>query len=146
MLPFSFSSLLEPTKSLVFGQQVQSWSNIGSTHNMTLSLVNEPKESIPVRMNSDNVILIGETRVTLDTVVDAFVSGATPEEIVYQYPSLDLADVYAVLGYYLHHRTEVDNYLKQRQIQAQQVREANEKSFSPAGIRERLIARQHQRI
>lgn len=113
---------------------------------MTLSLVNEPKESIPVRMNSDNVILIGETRVTLDTVVDAFVSGATPEEIVYQYPSLDLADVYAVLGYYLHHRTEVDNYLKQRQIQAQQVREANEKSFSPAGIRERLIARQHQRI
>lgn len=44
------------------------------------------------------VILIGDTRVTLDTVVDAFVSGATPEEIVHQDPSLDLADVYAVVG------------------------------------------------
>jgi len=109
---------------------------------MALSLVKEPVESIPIKMNSDNVILIGNTRVTLDTVVDAFVSGATPEEIVYQYPSLTLADVYAVVGYYLNHQAEVDEYLKQRQDHADRVRKKVELRSSPIGIRERLLARQ----
>ncbi|MEP0758427.1 DUF433 domain-containing protein [Trichocoleus sp. DQ-A2] len=43
---------------------------------------------------------MGGTRVTLDTVVAAFNSGATAEEIVFQYPSLQLANIYAVISYY----------------------------------------------
>ena len=109
---------------------------------MTLSLVKEPVESIPIKMSSDNVILIGNTRVPLDTVVDAFVSGATPEEMVYQYSSLDLADVYAVVDYYLHHQVEVDQHLRQRQDHAALVKSEIEKSSPLLGIRERLLARQ----
>ncbi|MEO0869309.1 MAG: DUF433 domain-containing protein, partial [Cyanobacteria bacterium J06642_11] len=41
--------------------------------------------------------------------------GATAEEIVEQYPSLQLADVYSVISYYLRRKTEVDAYLKIRQ-------------------------------
>lgn len=111
---------------------------------MTLSLVKEPTESIPIKMTQDHVILVGKTRVTLDTVIDAFVDGATPEEIVYQYPSLDLADVYTVVGYYLNHRTEVDNYLNQRQEKASYIRLKNEQVNSLVGIRARLLARQQQ--
>jgi len=86
-------------------------------------------------------VRVGETRVTLDTVIAAFEEGATAEEIVYQYPSLDLADVYAVLSYYLQQRDEVEAYLRQRRRQAAAVRRQNEARFDPHGIRDRLLAR-----
>ena len=56
-------------------------------------------------------------------------------------PTLDLQDVYAVVNYYLHNRTEVDSYLKQREVESSRIREENEQRFPPAGIRARLLAR-----
>jgi uncharacterized protein (DUF433 family) len=64
--------------------------------------------------------------VTLDTVIAAFHEGATAEEIVAQYPVLSLADVYAVIGYYLQQQTAIDAYLSRRQHIADQVRRHNE--------------------
>ncbi len=55
-------------------------------------------ESLPLTVDDDGVIRAGRTRVTLDTVIAAFLEGATAEEIARQYPSLDLADVYSVIG------------------------------------------------
>jgi len=100
--------------------------------------------SIPLETNSDGVVRAAGTRVTLDTIIAAFEDGATAEEIVYQYPSLNLADVYSVLGYYLRHRPEVAAYLRQRQRQADEVRQQNEARFDPRGIRDRLLARRKQ--
>lgn len=105
---------------------------------MTLTGVAEP---IPLETDRDGVIRVGGTRVTLDTVVAAFGEGATAEEIIYQYPSLHLADVYSVLGYYLRHRGEVEAYLRRRQHQMDVVRSQNEARFDPYGVRDRLIAR-----
>jgi uncharacterized protein (DUF433 family) len=84
---------------------------------------------------------VGGTRVTLDTVVAAFDAGATAEEIVQQYPSLTLADVYSVIAYYLRHKMELGAYLAQRERQAAHVREENERRFDPTGVRDRLLAR-----
>ncbi len=98
-------------------------------------------ESIPLETDADGVVRVGGTRVTLDTVVAAFEQGATAEEIVYQYPSLDLVDVYLVIGYYLQRRTDVDAYLRWRQRRADEVRQQNEARFDPHGIRDRLLAR-----
>lgn len=84
---------------------------------------------------------VGSTRVTLDTVISAFLDGATAEEIVHQYPSLELADVYAVIAYYLKRQEEVNAYLQRRRGHAEQVRQQNEARFDPAGIRNRLLAR-----
>jgi uncharacterized protein (DUF433 family) len=97
--------------------------------------------SVPLSADADEKVLVGGTRVTLDTVMAAFDRGATAEEIVHQYPSLALEDVYTVLGYALRHRREVDKYLAQRQEFAQKVRAQNEARFDPAGIRERLLSR-----
>ncbi len=55
-------------------------------------------EPVPLLTDKDGVVRVGGTRVTLDTVVAAFKEGATAEEIVQQYPSLELADVYAVIS------------------------------------------------
>ena len=102
-------------------------------------------EAIPLDMDADNVVRVGGTRVTLDTVVAAFDEGATAEEIVQQYPSLTLADVYSVITYILRHRPEVDAYLSQRRQQADEVRRQNETRFDPHGVRARLLARRASR-
>jgi uncharacterized protein (DUF433 family) len=98
-------------------------------------------EIIPLRTDSTGIIRVGGTRVTLDTVVGAFCDGATAEEIVQQYPSLNLADVYHVIGYYLRRTTEVEAYLQARKVGAEAVRNQNEARFDPQGVRARLLAR-----
>ncbi len=98
-------------------------------------------EVIPLKQDADGVIRVGNTRVTLDTVIAAFSDGASAEEIVQQYSSLQLADVYSVLGYYLRHTAEIEEYLRQRREQRDAVRRENERLFDPQGIRARLLAR-----
>lgn len=98
-------------------------------------------EIVPLETDSNGVIRVGKTRVTLDTVVAAFRQGATAEEIAHQYPSLDLADVYHVIGYYLRRPAEVEQYLRERKAKAEAVRGQNEARFDPQGVRARLLAR-----
>ncbi|HXG66547.1 MAG TPA: DUF433 domain-containing protein [Blastocatellia bacterium] len=105
---------------------------------MSLAILTEP---VPLTLDAEGVARIAGTRVSLDSVVFAFEEGSTPEEIVQQYPSLDLADVYSVIGYYLQHRAEVKDYLRQRQNQRQVIREEIESRFPPQGMRDRLLAR-----
>jgi uncharacterized protein (DUF433 family) len=109
---------------------------------MTLAILAEPA---PLQANEDGVILVGKTRVTLDTVVSVFNQGATAEEIVNRYPSLNLADVYATIAFYLKHQSEVEAYLQQRQQQAQEIRVINQARFDPQGLRDRLLARKAER-
>ncbi len=105
---------------------------------MSLLVADRP---IPLAADADGVVHVGNTRVTLDTVVAAFRDGMTAEGIAEQYPSLRLADVYSVIGYYLDHADEVEVYLRRREIQAEEVRRQNEARFDPAGVRARLLAR-----
>jgi len=70
--------------------------------------------------------------------------GKRTAEVVSQYPSLRLADVYQVIGYFLDHQAEVDTYLNERQRQAAAVRRESETRFDPAGVRDRLLARRRQ--
>ncbi len=93
---------------------------------MTLAIV---AESAPLEANADGVVRLGKTRVTLDTVVTVFNQGATAEEIVYRFPSLKLADVYATIAFYLNHQQEVEAYLQQRQQQSQEIRKMNQARF-----------------
>ncbi len=97
--------------------------------------------ALPLQMTSQGVVRVGGTRVTLDTVIRAFRAGATAEQIVLRYPSLDLADAYATIAYYLRNRDEVDGYLERRSRDADRVRRDAEARFDPKGIRDRLLAR-----
>lgn len=99
-------------------------------------------ETIPLVTDTEGVIRVSNTRVTLDTIVQAFANGATAEEIAYRYPSVPLADIYYVIGYYLRRTEEVDVYLARRRQEAEQVRQQNDARFDPEGIRARLLARQ----
>jgi uncharacterized protein (DUF433 family) len=103
--------------------------------------LNPGSTPVPLRPDADGVMRVGGTRVTLDTVVAAFQEGATAEEIVEQYPSLRLADVYFVIGYYLDNQVAVDLYLQERDRRSAEVRQENETRFPPQGVRDRLLAR-----
>src|SRR6202012_6042070 len=95
---------------------------------------------IPLAKDPHGVYRIGATRVTLDLVARAFNRGATAEEIVQKFPSLELADVYQVIGYYLKYRTELDESLKRREHKENPLVAAHQE-WSPAGLRERLLVR-----
>ena len=105
---------------------------------MTLEISARP---VPLSLDSEGVARVGGTRVTLDTVVDAFKRGATAEEIAQQYPSMQLSDIYSVLGYYLHQREEIEAYLGGRSADSEAIRSEIESLFDPAGIRDRLVSR-----
>lgn len=87
------------------------------------------------------VFRIGNTRVSLDSVIIAFNLGATPEQIVQDYDTLTLPEVYAAISFYLHNREEVDSYLAKRAEQNKQLREANDARFGHQGLRAKLLAR-----
>lgn len=90
------------------------------------------------------VLRVGDTRVSLDSVIIAFSQGSTPEQIVYDYDSLTLSDVYATISFYLQHREEVDSYLVERAKQNKELRESNDTRFGHKGIREKLLARHNE--
>lgn len=87
------------------------------------------------------VLRVGDSRVSLDTVILAFNQGATPEQIIEDYDSLELAEVYAVISYYLQNREEVEDYLARRKAQREELRRQIESRSNPQGVRERLLAR-----
>jgi uncharacterized protein (DUF433 family) len=105
---------------------------------MSLEIETQP---LPLMMDDDGVVRVGGTRVTIDTVIYAFLEGATAEEIAQQYPSLSLADIYSVISYYLNQSDQVNLYLQKRESFSLSVKLQNESRYDPNGIRDRLLAR-----
>jgi uncharacterized protein (DUF433 family) len=96
---------------------------------------------LPLSIDPTGVARVGETRVTLDVVIGAFQNGATCEEIVFQFPVLDVSDVYVLIGFYLKNQDLVEGYLARQRAEAAQVRKKITARFPAIGIRERLLNR-----
>lgn len=62
-------------------------------------------------LNEDDIRIKG-TRLGIETVLDDYFGGASPEEIAARYRSLSLEQVYATITYYLHNRAKIDVYLE----------------------------------
>src|SRR5438105_12397424 len=106
--------------------------------------MNMPIQTVPVPLFDDGQsgLRVTGTRVLLERIVHAFEIGATPEGIVQSYDTLQLADVYAVLAWYLRHRAEVQEYLRKRAEDAEAIRRTIEaKQPDRAELRARLMAR-----
>lgn len=105
-----------------------------------------PTMAIPLQTDEHGAIRVGKTRVLLELVIHAYYMGETPEGIVDSYPSLTTADVYAVIGYYLANRDEIDAYVRQRDEQAEQIVRDMEANLSPEAraLRTRLRGYQEQ--
>lgn len=71
-------------------------------------------ETIPLTMDALDSYRVGSSRVTLDVVIRALNRGATAEEIAQDDPSLDLAVVCQVTGYYLKRGSDLVEYFERR--------------------------------
>jgi uncharacterized protein (DUF433 family) len=91
-------------------------------------------------MDEGGVVRVGSSRISLDLVVEQYEDGMAPEDMVRAYDTLALADVYAVIAYYLRHRDEVRAYLKRRTEEAEALR-AKIEAERPRVSREELLAR-----
>jgi uncharacterized protein (DUF433 family) len=102
-------------------------------------------DPVPFRTDESGVTRVGDSQVLLDVVIREFNKGADPEGIARGYSTLRLADVYAVIAYYLQHRSEVDEYLQARQEAAARLRQEIEaKQPGWTEVRAELLARKAQ--
>src|SRR5262245_49328300 len=97
-------------------------------------------EPPPLRVDEGGAVRVGKSRVSLDLVVEQYENGMTPEDLVRAYDTLDLADVHAVIAYYLRHRGGVRTYLKRREEEAKALR-AKIEAERPLVSREEVLAR-----
>jgi uncharacterized protein (DUF433 family) len=63
------------------------------------------------------------TRVSLDSVVCAFLRGESPEGIVESFPALSLEQVYGAIAFYLANQRAVDAYLEEGKVEFARLRE-----------------------
>lgn len=99
-------------------------------------------QALPLRIDEQGVMRVGTTRVSLDSIVYAFLEGATAEEIVQAFDTLDLADVYAVISYYLRHRSDVEAYVQRQVEQAENTRNEWKKNWPEhSNYRQLLLSR-----
>lgn len=77
----------------------------------------------------EGVYRIGDTRVSLDSLVYLFREGMSAESMVESYPTLTLEEVHRALAFYLASQKEIDTYLvegtRQADSQHQQSRNTN---------------------
>lgn len=109
---------------------------------MALTIQTDPT---PLRVDEHGVIRVGDSQVLLDIVIRDFNNGAEPEAIVHGYPTLNLADVYGVICYYLRRQKDIDEYIHARRLEAEkQRREIEAKQPSLVELRAKLLARKAQ--
>ena len=72
----------------------------------------------------DGAYRIAGTRISLDSVVYAFLQGQTAESIAQAFPLLTLEQVYGAIAFYLAHRADIDAYLKQGEKEFAALRQA----------------------
>lgn len=95
-------------------------------------------ERIPLAADADGRYRVGGTRVSLESVAYAVEGGQSPGDIARNFPSLELSDVYLVVGYILRRRKEVEAYLRESERLAE---EARGKYPMDPDLRERLLGR-----
>jgi uncharacterized protein (DUF433 family) len=98
----------------------------------------------PLRVDEGGAVRVGQSRISLDLVIEQYENGMAPEDMVQAYDTLALADVHAVIAYYLRHRDEVRAYLKRREEEAEALRAKIEAECPPVS-REELLARRSAR-
>ena len=108
----------------------------------------ETSQTLPLRLTEDGTIRIAGSRVSLDSVVYHYKLGASAEQIAQKFPSLDLADVYAAITYYLNHEEAIEEYLHEQEAKGDEVQKRIESDpqyqKKSAELRARILARKSE--
>lgn len=72
----------------------------------------------------EDVYRVAHTRISLDSLVYAYLNGQTAEAIAQSFPLLTLEQVYGALAYYLAHKEQIDANLARGQQELARLRQA----------------------
>jgi uncharacterized protein (DUF433 family) len=104
-------------------------------------------QALPLRLTEDGTIRLNDSRVSLDSVVHHYKLGASAEQIAQSF-ALELADVYAVIAYYLNHEEAVEEYLREQDAQGDEVQKKIESDPQSqkkiADLRARMLTRKSE--
>jgi len=92
---------------------------------------------------SEDDIRIKGTRVGIETVLDDYLDGVSPEEIATRYRSLTLEQVYATILYHLRNREKVEAYLEAWRVYTEQAWLEYEQNLPPEIRRLRELKARH---
>jgi uncharacterized protein (DUF433 family) len=76
----------------------------------------------------EGVYRVAGTRVSLDSIVYAFLDGHTAESIQQSFPVLTLEQVYGAITYYLAHREAIEAYLWEQEAAFETLKETLRRS------------------
>jgi uncharacterized protein (DUF433 family) len=80
-------------------------------------------QTAPLNLDSEGTIRLTGSRITFDTLMAAFKKGNTAEQIQDSFPSLSLAQIYGAIAWYFDHQAEAEDYLKEREAEAEVIRQ-----------------------
>jgi uncharacterized protein (DUF433 family) len=98
-------------------------------------------DHLPLQTDDTGTIRVANTRITLNVLLALYNQRQSAEDLQESFPTLSLADIHSVIGYYLRHRAAIDQYLTSTQSAADQLRTQIEGLPGHKDFRERLIAR-----
>ena len=84
-------------------------------------------------------VIAGANMKVAELVIDMMAHGSSPEELSFQYPHLNLAQIHSALAYYWDHKAEVDADIERRFGQVERWR----REAGPSKLAARLRARGH---
>ncbi|BAY74022.1 hypothetical protein NIES25_04300 [Nostoc linckia NIES-25] len=93
-------------------------------------------------LDPDDIRIKGHC-IGIDNVIQYYLQGYSPEEILEELPSLNLEKIYATLTYYLHNRVEIDAYMLRLAKWREQ--RYQESSANPSPLMQRLRVLKAQR-
>ena len=102
-------------------------------------------DGVPLHFYDRSVRVIG-SRITLHTIVSRFQVGDTAEDIHDGFPSLTLDQINSILGWYLNHRAEVDEYIREVDEEDEKVRRRLESRPESIAFRGRMRSLREQLI
>jgi len=79
-------------------------------------------------VQKDEGFWVGDTRVSLDSIIYAFLSGQTAESIAQSFPVLTLEQVYGAIAFYLANRGRVDAHLAKTESEYEDMRRVSRES------------------
>lgn len=90
----------------------------------------------------DSGYYVAGTRVSLDSIVQCFNEGLSPEAILGEFETLTLAQVFGAITFYLENQPAIDSYRMRQKLRFEALRRAS--APLPPELRERLdAAREH---
>ena len=80
-------------------------------------------DTVPLFQTEDGTVRVIGTRINLDTLVGRFEEGDSLKDIHEGFPTLSVAQIEAVIAWYLDHRAEVQEYIDELYAEAEKIRQ-----------------------